>query len=452
MKRTVTILLLAIAAAGFWFSGRLHEPLLRQRREYRLDQADPLENAPPLVAFTTVAMGGFRGIIADMLWMRSSTLQEQGKYFELVQLADWITKLEPRFPEVWAFHAWNLSYNISVLFNAPEDRWRWVRSGINLLRDEGIRYNPAEPQLYRELGWLFQHKIGADYDQAHTYYKQEWAREMMELFPGAQPDYAMLATDDTNSPAFEAARKLKRVYKLDPALMKAVDDQYGPLDWRLPQAHAIYWAWRGKRHAEGFEDLALSRMIFQSLADAFRRGRLFVNPDKGVFIPSPNLDLLPRVMDAFQSAMVEFPENETIRMAYPNFLAEAVVMLYTYNRTRDARNAFETLASEFPSETTADGFDAFVYRMLVATMEDPSPKEAIALIEGAAFQAAWWAALGDEERAAGFDQLARLCWEGYMAERTDPEFRERTGLPPLEEIRAKARADAAQALTEQRAR
>src|SRR6266853_1021609 len=105
-------------------------------------RGEPLENSPPLVAFTTVALGGFRGIIADVLWLRATELQKDGKYFELVQLADWITKLEPRFAQVWAFHAWNMAYNVSVLFNDPPDRWRWVRQGIVLLRDEGLKYNP----------------------------------------------------------------------------------------------------------------------------------------------------------------------------------------------------------------------------------------------------------------------------------------------------------------------
>src|SRR4051812_45043764 len=51
-------------------------------------------NAPPVLAFTTVALGGFRGLIANALWIRANDLQQDGKYFEMVQLADWITKLE----------------------------------------------------------------------------------------------------------------------------------------------------------------------------------------------------------------------------------------------------------------------------------------------------------------------------------------------------------------------
>ena len=101
-------------------------------------------NAPPVLAFTTVALGGFRGLIANALWIRANDLQQDGKYFEMVQLADWITKLEPGLAQVWIVQAWNMAFNISVKFPNPYDRWRWVRRGIELLRDEGLRYNPRE--------------------------------------------------------------------------------------------------------------------------------------------------------------------------------------------------------------------------------------------------------------------------------------------------------------------
>ena len=102
-----------------------------------------------MLAFTTVALGGFRGLISNLLWIRANDLQIDDKFFEAAQLADWITDLEPHFAQVWAFQAWNMAYNISVKFkeNAPgdySDRWRWVQRGIELLRDEGLRYNPDE--------------------------------------------------------------------------------------------------------------------------------------------------------------------------------------------------------------------------------------------------------------------------------------------------------------------
>ena len=74
-----------------------------------------------------VPIGGFRGILADVLWMRAGTLQDEGRYFELVQLSDWIAKLQPRVPAIWAYHAWNMAYNLSALMPTPAERWRWVR-------------------------------------------------------------------------------------------------------------------------------------------------------------------------------------------------------------------------------------------------------------------------------------------------------------------------------------
>ncbi|MFH0954334.1 MAG: hypothetical protein V1873_08400 [Verrucomicrobiota bacterium] len=439
MKRFVSVILLLAAAAGLWLAGRLNSPLVELRRKYRLDQADPLQNSPPLVAFTTVALGGFRGVLADLLWIRASKLQEQGKYFELVQLADWITKLEPRFTQVWAFHAWNMAYNISVLFNDPEDRWRWVRHGISLLRDEGLKYNAGDAQLCRELGWLFQHKIGGYYDQAHRYYKEQWAREMMALFDGPRPDYDALMAAPTNSPEYATARKLIDVYQLDPRLMKQEDDEYGPLDWRLPQAHAIYWALQAKRYASGFEAIAADRMIFQSLAQAFREGRLFLDSAENAFIPSPNLDILPRVLKAFNQALAEFPDQDSIKAAHQHFLEEAIIILYTYHRIDEAKALFDVLARRYPSAETAVGFDAAITKAFGSAVKNLTARDALAMVEGTEYQSLFWHALGDEGRAKGYHQLGRVYWQQYMAPRMEKSVREREGLPPIEDIRARAR-------------
>jgi len=95
----------------------------RDRVQLGLTISEPLQNAPPMLAFTTVALGGFRGLISNYLWMRANDLQLDDKYLEAAQLADWITDLEPHFATVWVFQAWNMAYNISVKFkeNAPGD-------------------------------------------------------------------------------------------------------------------------------------------------------------------------------------------------------------------------------------------------------------------------------------------------------------------------------------------
>lgn len=236
MKTNLFIPILA-AAAALTLAGALNVRLLEQRATAHLTQAPPTQNMPPAVAFTTVALGGFRGILADVLWMRAGTLQDEGRYFELVQLSDWIAKLQPRSPAIWAYHAWNMAYNLSALMAAPAEKWRWVRSGIVLLRDEGMLANPGSPRLHQELAWIFLHKLGTDYDANAEYYRAQWAAE---VDAGAVP--------------------------LDPALVRQIEADIAPLDWRTPQAQVIYWAMRGLPFARTeFEDLSLRRLVYQAL-------------------------------------------------------------------------------------------------------------------------------------------------------------------------------------------
>src|SRR2546426_17462 len=187
-SKSKKILLLFLAIGLLRGAAFLQDSLNVDRDRLGLTRIQPLENAPPVLAFTTVALGGFRGLISNALWMRANDLQDEDKFFEMAQLADWITKLEPHFVQVWLVQAWNMAYNISVKFKDFSDRWRWVERGIQLLRDDGLRYNPNEILIYRELGWFFQHKMWANLDDANMYYKQQWANEMAAVFGKKKPN------------------------------------------------------------------------------------------------------------------------------------------------------------------------------------------------------------------------------------------------------------------------
>src|SRR5262245_55708199 len=149
-KKFILLLLAAVLLVGV---SQVQNSLNRAREQLGLTRVEPLENAPPVLAFTTVALGGFRGLISNALWIRASDLQDEDKFFEMAQLANWITVLEPHFVQVWLVQSWNMAYNISVKFKDFSDRWRWVSRGIELLRDQGLRWNPNETLIYRELAW-----------------------------------------------------------------------------------------------------------------------------------------------------------------------------------------------------------------------------------------------------------------------------------------------------------
>ena len=183
-RDTITIVTCLAVAAGLLFLGGTQLDYINaQREEMGLVSNAALENAPPSLAFATVAMGAFRGLVVDILWMRADKLKEEGQFFDARQLAEWITTLQPRFAAVWEFQAWNMAYNISVAIPAsqPDQRWRWVRNGYELLRDKGIPTNPKSIRLYRELARIFQHKIGGVSDDVHKYYKLQLAAAVSPL-------------------------------------------------------------------------------------------------------------------------------------------------------------------------------------------------------------------------------------------------------------------------------
>ena len=183
--RDFAILFVCVVIAGGLLiaAGMQLDHINRQREAMGLTINIATENMPPAMAFATVAMGAFRGLVVDILWMRADKLKEEGQFFDARQLAEWITMLQPRFASVWEFHAWNMAYNISVAIPAsqPEQRWRWVKNGYELLRDQGIPLNPKAIPLYRELGRILQHKIGGISDDAHEYYKLQMVEALEPL-------------------------------------------------------------------------------------------------------------------------------------------------------------------------------------------------------------------------------------------------------------------------------
>jgi hypothetical protein len=438
---------MAVFLITVFFSQRY---LNQQREVMGLTRVAPLENAPPMLAFTTKALGGFRGLIANALWIRASELQENGKYFEMVQLADWITKLEPKLTAVWVHLAWNMAYNISVKFNDPNDRWLWVKRGTELLRDEALKYNPKEPNLYRELAWFYQHKMGHFLDDAHELYKVEWAKEMSKLLGKGPPDFDKLINPQTPE-EIERARILREQYKLDPELMKRVDEKYGPLEWRLPESHAIYWAVKGlemtsDQKLRQDEFVGLRRVIFQSLQLAFLRGRL-IYPDKSRddFVYGPNLYVIDEADAAYlEMANLEPEKRENILNAHKNYLGMVVYQLYTHNRRQAAQQWFNRLKQMYPSATTVagksvDNLDDYALARVAEDVGETDPNRVKAIIMGALETAFLQYALGDDESdavAVNHENFARRLWERYMNEISRYEKNiVRVGLPPLSVIR-----------------
>lgn len=179
----VLTLIASLVAAAFV------SPLVnKERLERQIVLGDEIARSmPPHMAVLTVGLSVFRGVAVDFLWYRANTLKEEGKFFEANQLSQWITALQPKFVQVWVFHAWNMAYNISVATHTPDERWEWVNKGIILLREQGLVANPKSHTLIAYLNWMFYHKIGQFSDDMNWYYKARLALEWQEIL-GDAPD------------------------------------------------------------------------------------------------------------------------------------------------------------------------------------------------------------------------------------------------------------------------
>ena len=446
--RAKKIILLLLAAALLAGSGQLERSLNRDRARLGLTISEPLQNAPPVLAFTTVALGGFRGLISNFLWIRSNDLQNDDKYFESAQLADWITDLEPHFAQVWAFQAWNMAWNISVKFKDFADRWRWVQRGIELLRDNGLRYNPDNVLLYQQLAWIFQSKLGQNLDDANLYYKQQWAGEMTPFFGADGTNFENLIRPQTSGERTNALVLCKK-YKIDPVFAQKVVAEYGPFDWRLPEAHAIYWGARGLEMAKENPDkvkqddlIQLRRIIFQSEQQAFRHGRIIANPFTHGVELAPDLDLIPNANKVYLQMYADETDpgqKNGIPGAQRNFLRTAIKYLYENNRIAEAAKWFKYLGEKFPDKPILDGdpnsfprnltLDDYVIQSETQDVSETSKEDITSAVEGMLGRSYLDLAIGQDDRFAGFQLLAQKIYDRYQKKMGIDQ--PRVALPPM---------------------
>ena len=225
--------LLPVASAALLSVSAAGQFLIRERR---------VVSSPALAESAFAALGAFRSVVSEVIWFRADRLREEGRYVELAQLASLLVHMEPHTPEVWSYSAWNMAYNISIMMSSPADRWRWVYAALKLLRDNGLKYNPREAELYREIAWMFEVKIGADIDSASSVYREKWAGIVRDV----------------------ASRGAWNELGMDAMEMLEIERTTGFFDWTNPQLSAIYWAPKGLRFAKGGDRAFLNSIIRQA--------------------------------------------------------------------------------------------------------------------------------------------------------------------------------------------
>ena len=430
-------------------AGSLLNPILKEADESRLRYTNiSVEGAPPIVALGT-AIGALRGLIVDYLWIKVNMMKQKGLFYEVMADADLITKLQPRFGQVWSFHGHNMAYNVSVMTDTPEERWAWVNAGIDLVRNKGLRHNPNDLQLYKELAFWFAHKVDGYSDDAHFHYKREFAKEwhlllgpppydyeqrlvwMKEIadspsnlatlekkyprvkvvieelttglegfdkgnqfglnhdflknvgmwgsskssmfakaldleaaFKANDPIYQVLENVLANPENDEAVKHLlsflrKKVliedYNMDPKLMYEYMRDTGPIDWRHPQSHALYWSRKGSQFGDDrnqdpsdgiYKVINNDRHLIHAMQSLARTGSMNVDPfsndNPGRLSDNRWIEVLEKYFMEMYDKHYESrgAGGDTFTNFHENFMSRAVCSLF---RSGDTVRAKEIL-------------------------------------------------------------------------------------------------------------
>jgi hypothetical protein len=148
---------LFVALAALVLSAAAQRYVEKRRVDERLTGTD--SNSKAALESGFLALGGFRGLLADVLWVRAIRLQDNAHLYELRLLCDMIQELQPSFTQVHAFLAFNMSYNLAYHTTSPEDRWYWITSGLATL-EKGLERNKLNYRLWFELGMQYSDRLG----------------------------------------------------------------------------------------------------------------------------------------------------------------------------------------------------------------------------------------------------------------------------------------------------
>jgi hypothetical protein len=233
--------------------------------------------------------------------------------------------------------------------------------------------------------------------------------------------------------------------------MREVDENYGPLEWRLPEAHAVYWSTVGFRKSRRVDLITLRRTLYQPLQLAFQRGRLLRlgTPEQPTVLFGPNLAMIPRANDTYLAMARDDAEyRENILRAHRNFLKDAVYFLYTHNRRTEAERWFQYLLAQYPDAMSLDARreDAATVRLADLTLDEYAAAKVTedigemsnvrvrSSILGFLLTHYYMLAIDEDDIAEGNRRIALAVHTRYQRETARAKQDQRIALPPFSDM------------------
>lgn len=157
------------------------EQIAQRFRETTFHQPEPIsrEIRDSLgQGLTIAALGGFRGIAANFLWLYLTEAWSHKQWSRVRANAEMAVILQPRVTFFWDHGAWMLAWNASAdalnymeadSYTRQKEGQRYIEQGRRML-ERGVKANPEKFELYQRLAELYAQKL-KDYEKAAEYYK-----------------------------------------------------------------------------------------------------------------------------------------------------------------------------------------------------------------------------------------------------------------------------------------
>lgn len=235
-RPVIAILVLILPAMAL---APMERQIHRERNELKYGSAKSALALPERISQSAwiALLAGFRGIVADFLWIRGHQFWETRQWLRQYRMIESTVALQPLSTYFWDVGAWHMAWNIGYAESIDTNnvttaqglkRERIWHEHAEAFLKRGIENIPNRYDLYFKLGWLYQQKFKDDC-RAEQYYEKAVsfpnapayigrvyarAREKCGDLKGAYAYWLNLWSQDhqtVNQPWNMIARELKRL-------------------------------------------------------------------------------------------------------------------------------------------------------------------------------------------------------------------------------------------------
>jgi tetratricopeptide (TPR) repeat protein len=205
MRRSTVLLALLLAGWGAVKVG-WEERLRLERERLRFHGAPVNMHVREQMGqgMTLALLSGFRGVVADFVWLGVTGAWTEKEWFKVKNLVDLATTLQPRSLMFWEMGGWHLAWNASIdkrmnpaepseARRIREERF-WIEEGRKVFQ-RGAENNPDRYRMWLQLAWVYDQKL-KNFPEAARYYRKAASYEEAPIYIERFAGYALEKAGD----------------------------------------------------------------------------------------------------------------------------------------------------------------------------------------------------------------------------------------------------------------